>query len=115
MREARLSPPTALMMYGLVSCAGGLAWAAATRALGELQGRSLTYGLAGGVFNALGGLFLTLVITRRGRAQLAEDLMILLVVQVALNAAWAAYQSGALTWRLAAGSITAVLTILLLR
>jgi hypothetical protein len=115
MREAGFSSSTALMMYGLVSCVGGLAWMLAAGSLRELHGRSLGYGLAGGALNALGALCFAFVLTRRTRGQLGEDVMILLVIQVALNAAWAAYQTGALSWRLAAGSVTAILTILLLR
>jgi hypothetical protein len=115
MREAGFSPGTALMMYGLVSCVGGLAWVLASRDLHELQGRPLAYGLAGGTLNALGGLLFAYVLTRRTRVELAEDVMILLIVQVALNAAWAAYQTGAVSWRLAIGTLTALLTIVLLR
>jgi len=115
MREAGFSSGTTLMMYGLVSCVGGLAWMIASRSLPELHGRPLAYGLAGGAFNALGGLLFAYVLTRRTRAELAEDVMILLIVQVALNAAWAAYQSGAVSWRLAVGTLTALLTIVLLR
>jgi hypothetical protein len=115
MREAGFSTGTALMMYGLVSCVGGLAWMMASRSVHELHGRPLAYGLAAGTLNALGGLLFAWVLTRRSRAALAEDVMVLLVVQVALNAAWAAYQSGAISWRLAAGTVTAVLTIVLLR
>jgi hypothetical protein len=115
MREAGFSASTALMMYGLVSCVGGLAWVLASGSLRELHGRPLAYGLAGGAFNAIGGLLFAFVLTRRTRAQLAEDVMILLVVQVALNAAWAAYQTGAISWRLALGTISALVTIVLLR
>jgi hypothetical protein len=115
MREAGFSSSTALMMYGLVSCLGGLAWVLASRNLHELQGRPLAYGLAGGTLNALGGLLFAYVLTRRTRVELAEDVMVLLIVQVALNAGWAAYQAGAVTWRLAVGTATALLTIVLLR
>ncbi len=115
MREAGFSSSTSLMMYGLLSCVGGLAWVIASGSFRELHGRPLAFGLAGGALNALGALLFAFVLTRRTRGQLAEDVMILLVIQVALNAAWAAYQSGALSWRLAAGSVTAILTILLLR
>jgi hypothetical protein len=115
MREAGVSSSTALMMYGLVSCVGGLMWMVSANSFHELHGRSLRYGLAAGCLNALGGLFFAWVLTRRTRAQLGEDVMILLVIQVALNAAWAAYQGGAISWRLAAGTLTAVLTIVLLR
>jgi hypothetical protein len=65
--------------------------------------------------NAMGFVAFAYVFTRRTRAQLAEDVMVLLVIQVALNAAWAAYQNGSISWRLALGSATAVLTIFLLR
>ena len=115
MREAGFSSSTALMMYGLTSCAGGFAWMIAARSFHELQGRSVAYGLAGSGFNALGGLLFAYVLTRRTRAALAEDVIILLIIQVALNAAWAAYQTGAVSWRLAAGTVTALVTILLLR
>jgi tryptophan-rich sensory protein len=87
----------------------------ASRDLHELQGRPLAYGLVGGTLNALGGLLFAYVLTRRTRVELAEDVMILLIVQVALNAAWAAYQTGAVSWRLAIGTLTALLTIVLLR
>ena len=115
MREAGFSAATALMMYGLVSCVGGLAWMTASRSFGELHGRPFAYGVAGGALNALGGVLFAWVLTRRTRAELGRDVMILLVVQVAFNAAWAAYQSGAISWRLAAGSAAALLTIVLLR
>ena len=115
MRDAHFSPSTALLMYGLVSCVGGLAWVVVSRHLGELQGRPLAYGLAGGTLNAIGGLLFAYVLTRRTRVELAEDVMILLIVQVALNAAWAAYQAGAVSWRLAVGTLTALLAIVLLR
>lgn len=115
MREAGISSSTALMMYGLVSCAGGLAWMLASRTFHELHGRGLYYGLAAGTLNALGGLFFAYVLTRRTRAQLGADIIILLVIQVALNAGWVAYQSGSVSWRLLAGTATAVLTIVLLR
>ena len=115
MREAGFSASTALLMYGLVSCVGGLAWVIASRNLHELQGRPLAYGLAGGALNALGGLLFSYVLTRRTRVELAEDVMVLLIVQVALNAGWAAYQAGAVSWRLAVGTLTALLTIVLLR
>jgi hypothetical protein len=115
MREAGFSSSTALMMYGLISCVGGLAWVIASRNLHELHGRPLAYGLAAGTLNALGGLLFAYVLTRRTRVELAEDVMVLLIVQVALNAAWAAYQAGAVSWRLAIGTLTALLTIVLLR
>ena len=115
MREARFSPSTTLMMYGLVACVGGFAWALVARDVDELQGRRLAYGLAAGLVNALGGLFFAFVLTRRTRAQLAEDVIVLLIIQVALNAAWSAYQAGAVSWRLAAGTVTALVTIALLR
>lgn len=115
MREAGFSASTALMMYGLVSCVGGLAWMIASGSVRELHGRPLAYGLAGGALNALGGLLFAYVLTRRTRVELAEDVMILLIVQVGLNAGWAAYQAGAISWRLALGTVTALLTIALLR
>ncbi len=115
MREAAFSPSTTLMMYGLMSCVGGLAWMIGSRSLHELQGRPLAYGLTAGALNAVGGLFFAFVLARRSRAGLAEDLIILLIIQVALNAGWAAYQTGAVSWRLALGTLTALLTIALLR
>jgi hypothetical protein len=60
-------------------------------------------------------VFFAYVLTRQSRAELGRDIMISLVIQVGLNAAWAAYQSGAVNWRLAAGTLTALLTILLLQ
>ena len=37
MREAGLSSSSALMMYGLAACLGGLAWMVAARSFHELQ------------------------------------------------------------------------------
>jgi hypothetical protein len=54
------------------------------------------------------------VFTRQTRAELGRAIMISLVIQVALNAAWAACQSGSVSWRLAAGTLSAIATILLL-
>ena len=51
---------------------------------------------------------------RRSRAQLGKDVLVLLVIQVGLNAAWASYQAGAVSWRFAIGTVTALLTIFLL-
>jgi len=79
----------------------------------ELHGRALQQGIVAGCLNALGCVFFAYVLTRQNRAELGRDIMISLVIQVGLNAAWAAYQSGAMIWRLALGSITAVVTILL--
>jgi hypothetical protein len=115
MREADLTEAPSLLMYGTAAFLGGVVWVSATRTWGELHGRAVQMGLAAAVLNALGVVAFAYVFTRRTREQLAADLMILLVVQVALNAAWAAYQHGAITWRLAAGTVTAVVTILLLR
>jgi hypothetical protein len=115
MRESGLSPAPSLLMFGAAACAGGILWVAASRSGSGLHGRALNFGLAAGCLNALGFVAFAYVFTRRTRAQLAEDVMILLVIQVALNAGWAAYQSGVVSWRLAAGTLTAILTILLLR
>jgi hypothetical protein len=115
MREARFAPSNALMMYGLLACVAGFVWSAAARDLHQLEGRSLSFGLLGAALNALGGLFFAYLLARRSRVQLAEDVMILLVIQVALNAAWASYQSGTVSWRLIAGTATALVTIVLLR
>lgn len=114
MRESGVPPSVALMMYGAASFIGGAIWVTAARAWPELHGRALQLALVAGCLNALGCVFFAYVFTRQGRAALGRDIMISLVVQVGLNAAWAAYQSGALNWRLAVGTITAVLTILLL-
>jgi len=114
MREAGVSPSVALMLYGAFACIGGAVWVAAARTWPELHGRALQFGIAAGSLNAVGCVFFAYVLTRQNRAQLGRDIMISLVIQVGLNAAWAAYQSGAMNWRLAVGSITAVLTILLL-
>jgi len=114
MREAGLSPSTALLMYGAAAFVGGVMWVIAARSWPELHGRALHLGIAAACLNALGCVFYAYVFTRATRAGLARDIMILLVIQVGLNAAWAAYQAAALSWRLAAGTATAVLTILLL-
>jgi hypothetical protein len=114
MREAGVSPSVALMMYGAISFLGGLAWVLAARTWPELHGRPLQLAVAAGSLNALGCVFFAYVFTRQGPAELGRDIMISLVIQVGLNAAWAAYQSGVISWRLAAGTLTAVLTILLL-
>lgn len=115
MRESGLSAAPSLLMYGGAAFVGGLAWVAASRTGSELHGRAIQFGLTAACLNALGFVAFAFVFTRRTRAQLAEDVMILLIIQVALNAAWAAYQSGAVSWRLAAGTLTAIVTILLLR
>jgi hypothetical protein len=114
MREAGVSPSVALMMYGAISFLGGLVWVVAARTWPELHGRPLQLAVAAGSLNALGCVFFAYVFTRQGRAELGRDIMISLVIQVGLNAAWAAYQSGAISWRLAAGTLTALVTILLL-
>lgn len=115
MRESGLSAAPSLLMYGGAAFVGGLVWVAASRSASEMHGRAMQFGFAAGCLNALGFVAFAYVFTRRTRAQLAEDVMILLIIQVALNAAWAAYQSGVVSWRLAAGTLTAILTILLLR
>jgi hypothetical protein len=115
MREAGVSASVALMMYGAVSFIGGGIWVTAARTWPELSGRPFQLAIAAGCLNALGCVFFAYVLTRQNRAELARDIMISLVIQVGLNAAWAAYQSGTLNWRLAVGTGTAVLTILLLR
>jgi hypothetical protein len=114
MRESGVSTSVALMMYGAVSFLGGLTWVIAARTWPELHGRPLQYAIAAGVLNALGCVFFVYVFTRQTRAELGRAIMISLVIQVALNAAWAAYQSGTLSWRLAAGTLSAIATILLL-
>jgi hypothetical protein len=114
MREARVSPSVALMMYGAFSFVGGAIWVVAARTWPELHGRTLQLAAAAGCLNALGCVFFAYVLTRQSRADLARDIMISLVIQVGLNAAWAAYQSGSMNWRLAVGTITAFLTIVLL-
>jgi tryptophan-rich sensory protein len=114
MRESGVSASVALMMYGAASFLGGGVWVAAARTWPELHGRALQLGIVAGCLNALGCLFFAYVFTRQNRAELGRDIMISLVIQVGLNAAWAAYQSGGMNWRLAVGSMTAVLTILLL-
>lgn len=115
MRESGLSAAPSLLMYGGAAFVAGLAWVVASRTGPELHGRAMQFGLAAGCLNALGFVAFAFVFTRRTRAQLPEDVMILLIIQVALNAAWAAYQAGVISWRLAAGTLTAILTILLLR
>lgn len=115
MRESGLSAAPSLLMYGGAAFVGGLVWVAATRSGSELHGRAFDFGVAAACLNALGFIAFAYVFTRRTRAQLAEDIMVLLIIQVGLNAAWAAYQSGAINWRLAAGTVTAIVTILLLR
>lgn len=115
MRESGLSGAPSLLMYGGAACVGGVVWVAATRSGPELHGRAFDFGLTAACLNALGFVAFAYVFTRRTRAQLAEDVMVLLIIQVGLNAAWAAYQSGAVTWRLAVGTLTAIVTILLLR
>lgn len=114
MREAGLSPSAALLMYGAAAFIGGVMWVLGARSWPELHGRALQLGLAAACLNALGCVFYAYVFTRATRAGLGRDIMILLVIQVALNAAWAAYQSGGVSWRLAAGTATAFVTILLL-
>ena len=114
MREAGVSASVALMMYGAVSFIGGAIWVAAARTWPELHGRTLQLALTAGALNALGCIFFAYVFTRQTRAELGRDIMISLIIQVGLNAAWAAYQSGAVNWRLAVGTVTALLTILLL-
>lgn len=114
MREAGVSASVALMMYGAASFLGGAAWVTAARTWPELHGRALQLGIVAGCLNALGCVFFAYVLTRQTRAELGRDIMMSLVIQVGLNAGWAAYQSGALNWRLAAGTVAAVLTILLL-
>jgi len=115
MRESGVSPSVALMMYGAAAFVGGLVWVLAARAWPELHGRALQLAVTAGALNAAGCVFFAYVFTRQNRAELGRDIMISLVIQVGLNASWAAYQSGAVSWRLAAGTITAFLTILLLR
>jgi hypothetical protein len=114
MREAGVSASVALMMYGAASFIGGAIWVTAARTWPELHGRALQLGIAAGCLNALGCVFFAYVFTRQNRADLGRDIMISLVIQVGLNAAWAAYQTGAVSWRLAAGTLTALVTILLL-
>jgi hypothetical protein len=115
MRESGLSAAPSLLMYGAAAFVGGVVWVAASRSGSQLHGRAEQFGLAAGALNALGFVAFAYVFTRRTRAQLAQDVMMLLIIQVGLNAAWAAYQSGSISWRLAAGTLTALLTILLLR
>jgi hypothetical protein len=115
MREAGVSASVALMMYGAVSFIGGAIWVTATRTWPELHGRALQYAVAAGALNALGCVFFAYVFTRQTRAELGRAIMISLIIQVGLNAAWAAYQTGTVSWRLAIGSATALITILLLR
>jgi hypothetical protein len=115
MREAGVSASVAVMMYGAIAFFGGLGWVVAARTWPELHGRALQYALIAGSLNALGCVFFAYVFRRQGRAELGRAIMISLVIQVGLNAAWAAYQSGSVSWRLAAGTATAVMTILLLR
>lgn len=115
MREAGLSSSAALLMYGLAATVGGILWVTTARTWPELHGRALELGFAAGSLNALGCVAFAYVFTRATRAKLARDIMVLLVIQVALNAAWAAYQAGTVSWRLAIGSATALITILLLR
>ena len=115
MREAGVSPSVALMMYGSAAFFGGLIWVVAARSWPELQGRALQLAATAGGLNALGCVFFAYVLTRQTRAELGRDIMISLVIQVALNAGWAAYQAGSVSWRLAAGTLTALVTILLLR
>ena len=114
MREAGVSPSVALMMYGAAAFIGGAIWVGVARTWPELHGRALQLAVTAGTLNALGCVFFAYVFTRQGRAALGRDIMISLVIQVGLNAAWAAYQSGAVSWRLAVGTMTAFLTILLL-
>ncbi|MGH9411544.1 MAG: hypothetical protein ACRD1V_19080 [Vicinamibacterales bacterium] len=115
MRESGLSAAPSLLMYGGAAFLGGLVWIAVSRTGAELHGRAFHFGLTAACLNAFGFVAFAYVFTRRTRAQLAEDVMVLLIIQVALNAAWSAYQSGTISWRLALGTITAVLTIFLLR
>jgi hypothetical protein len=115
MREAGVSPSVALMMYGAASFIGGAFWVSSARAWPELHGRALQLAAVAGGLNAIGCVFFAYVFTRQSRAELGRAIMVSLVIQVGLNAAWAAYQSGSVSWRLAAGTLTAVLTILLLQ
>jgi hypothetical protein len=114
MREAGLSSATALLMYGGAAFVAGVAWVAVSRGWHELHGSALNFGLAAGCLNALGFVAFAYVFTRHSRAQLGKDVLIVLVIQVALNAAWAGYQAGGVSWRLAAGTATALVTIFLL-
>jgi hypothetical protein len=114
MRESGLSSAAALLMYGGAAFVGGLAWVIASRGWIELHGRALQLGLTAACLNAMGFIAFAYVFTRRSRAQLGKDVLVLLVIQVGLNAAWASYQAGAVSWRFAIGTVTALLTIFLL-
>jgi hypothetical protein len=114
MRESGLSSASALLMYGGAAFVGGLVWVGATRQWSALQGRALEFGLTSALLNAIGFVAFAYVFTRRTRAQLGRDVLVVLVIQVALNAVWAGYQAGSVSWRLAAGTATALVTIFLL-
>ena len=81
----------------------------------DLQGRPLLVGMQAAIFNLLGMLAFSYVLTHAATAEAPRYILIVITLQTALTGAWAAYQSGTFQPRLLIGLATALATVLLLQ
>ncbi len=116
MNQSGLPGAAALFTYACVSIVAAVAAILVSPgAWMALRGRALGIGLQAGVLNVIGVLMFTAMLAGASRRDAPRQILVVVITQVTLNGLWAAYQAGSMEPRMAAGFVTALATVWLMR
>lgn len=116
MNQSGLPGIAALFTYACVSIVtASAAMIGAPGAWAALRGRALVIGAQAGVLNVIGVLMFTVMLASASRHDAPRYILIVMITQVTVNGAWAAYQTGTFEPRVLLGMCTALATVWLMR